>query len=142
MEDKLKGFSAGGDDYILKPFNMKELLSRIQVFLRRNKMIYRATPNKITLGSFSFYPDESKLASENGETILTNREKELLEFLCLNPNVILKREEILLKVWGKNDFFLGRSMDVFMMRLRKYLAADPNIMIETIHGIGYRFVYS
>lgn len=141
MEDKLKGFSAGGDDYIIKPFNMKELLSRIQVFLRRNKMLYRATPNKIALGRFAFYPDESKLASDNGEIILTNREKDLLEFLCLHANVILKREEILLKVWGKNDFFLGRSMDVFMMRLRKYLAADPNIMIETIHGIGYRFVY-
>ena len=103
-------------------------------------MLFRATPNKIALGSFSFYPDESKLVSDNGEIILTNREKDLLEFLCLHPNVILKREEILLKVWGKNDFFLGRSMDVFMMRLRKYLSADPNIMIETIHGIGYRFV--
>jgi DNA-binding response OmpR family regulator len=140
MEDKLKGFSAGGDDYIVKPFNMKELLSRIQVFLRRNKMLYRATPNKITLGRFSFFPDEAKLVSNEIEIILTKREKDLLEFLCLHSKLILKREEILLKVWGKNDFFLGRSMDVFMMRLRKYLAPDPNITIETIHGIGYRFI--
>jgi DNA-binding response OmpR family regulator len=140
MEDKLKGFAAGGDDYIVKPFNMKELLSRIQVFQRRNRLLFRNTSPKINIGRFAFYPDELKLVLDDKEIILTNREKDLLEFLCTHPKVILKREEILVNVWGKNDFFLGRSMDVFVMRLRKYLAADPNVMIETIHGIGYRFI--
>ena len=140
MEDKLKGFSAGGDDYIVKPFNMKELLSRIHVFIRRNKMLFRASKKEINIGRFSFFPDELKLVFDGNETILTSREKDLLEFLCTHPNVVLKREEILINVWGKNDFFLGRSMDVFIMRLRKYLALDPSVMIETIHGIGYRFV--
>lgn len=139
MDDKLKGFAAGGDDYIVKPFNMKELLSRIQVFQRRNRLLFRNSSPKINIGRFSFYPDELKLVVDDKETILTNREKDLLEFLCTHPNVILKREEILVNVWGKNDFFLGRSMDVFVMRLRKYLAADPHVIIETIHGIGYRF---
>ena len=140
MEDKLKGFAAGGDDYIVKPFNMKELLSRIQVFQRRNKLLFRNTSPKISIGQFSFFPQELKLVLDDKEIILTNREKDLLEFLCTHPRVILKREEILVNVWGKNDFFLGRSMDVFVMRLRKYLAGDPNVMIETIHGIGYRFI--
>jgi DNA-binding response OmpR family regulator len=141
MEDKLKGFAAGGDDYIVKPFNMKELLSRIQVFQRRNKLLFRNTSPKISIGRFSFFPQELKLVLDDKEIILTNREKDLLEFLCTHPRVILKREEILINVWGKNDFFLGRSMDVFVMRLRKYLAPDPNVMIETIHGIGYRFIF-
>jgi len=140
MEDKLKGFSAGGDDYIVKPFNMKELLSRIQVFLRRNKMLFRISAKEFRIGRFSFFPEELRLVDGDNEIILTSRERDLLEFLCTHPKLILKREEILINVWGKNDFFLGRSMDVFMMRLRKYLAADPSVMIETIHGIGYRFV--
>ncbi|HEV8283374.1 MAG TPA: response regulator transcription factor [Chitinophagaceae bacterium] len=140
IEDKLKGFAAGGDDYIVKPFNMKELLSRIQVFQRRSGMMFRNAQTKIDIGRYTFLPNELKLVLDDKEIILTSKEKDLLEFLCTHPNVVLKREEILINVWGKNDFFLGRSMDVFIMRLRKYLSTDPNVMIETIHGIGYRFV--
>lgn len=138
-EDKLKGFAAGGDDYILKPFSMKELLSRIQVFLRRNKMIITDSPQTMTIGNFNFHPAELKLVGEKETVGLTQREAELLEFLCLHPNKVLKREEILSNVWGKNDFFLGRSMDVFMTRLRKLLSVEPSVTIETIHGVGYRF---
>ena len=138
-EDKLKGFAAGGDDYIVKPFSMKELLSRMQVFLRRNKMIVSESPQTITVGGFVFYPAELKLIGEKETVALTQRESELLEFLCLHPNKVLKREEILSNVWGKNDFFLGRSMDVFMTRLRKLLSVEPSVTIETIHGVGYRF---
>src|SRR5689334_15941532 len=134
VEDKLKGFEAGGDDYVVKPFNIRELLSRVNVFLRRNKMMLRDAPKSISIGRFLFYPEELKLASPESEVILTNREKDLLEFMCTHPKMILKREDILINVWGKNDFFLGRSMDVFIMRLRKYLAADPSVSIETIHG--------
>jgi DNA-binding response OmpR family regulator len=138
-EDKLKGFAAGGDDYIVKPFSMKELLSRMNVFLRRNKMIVDDSRSTIQIGSFTFYPDEYKLNGDTDSITLTQRESELLHFLCLHPNKVLKREEILSNVWGKNDFFLGRSMDVFMTRLRKLLTVEPAVTIETIHGVGYRF---
>lgn len=138
-EDKLQGFAAGGDDYIVKPFSMKELLSRIQVFLRRNRMIVTNSHKSFPIGRLQFLPDE--LSMKGGpETIhLTQREAELLEFFCLHSNKVLKREEILSNVWGKNDFFLGRSMDVFVTRLRKLLAVEPAVTIETIHGVGYRF---
>ena len=138
-EDKLKGFEAGADDYVVKPFSMKELLSRINVFLRRNKMIVGQSMKSYTVGKSDFWPQELKLIN-GGETIpLTQREAELLEFLCQHPNQVLKREEILSNVWGKNDFFLGRSMDVFVTRLRKLLNGEPGVTIETIHGVGYRF---
>jgi DNA-binding response OmpR family regulator len=87
-------------------------------------------------------PDELRLTNGSAVVSLTQREAELLEFLCQHPNKVLKREEILSNVWGKNDFFLGRSMDVFMTRLRKLLAIEPSVTIETIHGIGYRFTVS
>lgn len=138
-EDKLKGFASGGDDYIIKPFSMKELLSRMQVFLRRNKMIVGDVQSTITIGGFMFNPGEYKLVGKEETVTLTQREAELLHFLCLHPNKVLKREEILSNVWGKNDFFLGRSMDVFMTRLRKLLVIEPSVTIETIHGVGYRF---
>lgn len=138
-EDKLKGFAAGADDYIVKPFSMKELLSRINVFLRRNKMFITQSPLVYKVGKYSFIPGELQLQSEEESITLTTREKELLEFLCQHPNMVLKREEILANVWGKNDFFLGRSMDVFITRLRRHLQGEPAVTIETIHGVGYRF---
>ena len=138
-EDKLKGFASGGDDYIVKPFNMKELISRMTVFLRRNKMMITDRNRLFTIGQFNFIPEELKLSNGTDTITLTQREADLLEFLCLHPDKVLKREDILSHVWGKNDFFLGRSMDVFMTRLRKLLAKEPSITIETIHGIGYRF---
>jgi DNA-binding response OmpR family regulator len=138
-EDKLKGFAAGGDDYIVKPFNMKELLSRINVFIRRNKLIVATSQKSYSIGSLRFIPEELKLTRGQEKISLTQRESELLEFLCLHSDKVLKREDILSNVWGKNDFFLGRSMDVFITRLRKLLMAEPSVNIETIHGVGYRF---
>jgi DNA-binding response OmpR family regulator len=138
-EDKLKGFAAGADDYIVKPFSMKELLLRINVFLRRNKMLIPNSPISYAIGHFTFIPEELKLVNKEQVVSLTMREKELLEFLCLHPNKVLKREDILSHVWGKNDFFLGRSMDVFITRLRKLLVSESCVTIETIHAVGYRF---
>ena len=139
QQDKLNGFAAGGDDYIVKPFNMKELLSRINVFVRRNKLMVSSSQKLYAIGSLSFFPDELSLTNGQEKISLTQRESELLEFLCLHPDKVLKREDILSNVWGKNDFFLGRSMDVFITRLRKILLAEPSVNIETIHGVGYRF---
>ncbi|MBS1921716.1 MAG: response regulator transcription factor [Bacteroidetes bacterium] len=138
-EDKLKGFETGADDYITKPFNMKELLMRMNVFLRRNKMMLLEKNSEIKIGKLSFLPDEMKLII-GAETIsLTQRESELLRFFCNHPNKSLKREDILTHVWGKNDYFLGRSMDVFVTKLRKHLKNEPAVNIETVHNVGFRF---
>lgn len=138
-EDKIKGFESGADDYITKPFSMKELLLRMNVFLRRNKMLIPQTKEEFQIGSFIFYPDEMKLVYDKKNISLTQRESELLKFFCTHPNKALKREDILTHVWGKNDYFLGRSMDVFVTKLRKYLKPEPNVNIETVHNVGFRF---
>ena len=139
-EDILKGFAAGADDYIVKPFRMKELISRINVFLRRNKMLLQPSQKKYTFGNMVFIPDELKLVCDEEVFFITEKERQLLEFLCLHPNTLLRRNEILLNVWGKDDFFLGRSMDVFINRLRKYLKNATTVSIETMHGVGFRFI--
>ena len=142
-EDILKGFEAGADDYITKPFRMKELLMRINVFLRRNKMLVKDSASSYKLGSALFIPEELKLVYDDDETVLlTVKERQLLEFFCQHPGVLLKREEVLSNVWGKNDFFLGRSMDVFVNKLRKHLKRSEEVSIETIHGVGFRFSIS
>jgi DNA-binding response OmpR family regulator len=138
-EDKLTGFEKGADDYITKPFSMKELLSRMNVFLRRNKMLMPSVSDAFRIGRFEFWPQESRLLKNGEEIILTQKETQLMQFFCLHPNKILKREQILQHVWGKNDYFLGRSMDVFIAKLRKLLKGEKGISIETIHHSGYRF---
>lgn len=138
-EDKLKGFAVGGDDYITKPFSMKELLSRIQVFLRRTRMLLDQTSEAYTLGNTRFLPAELLLLKGDEKITLTQKETDLLKFFCQYPNKVLKREELLTHVWGKNDFFLGRSMDVFITKLRKYLKDEPAVFLETVHQAGYRF---
>lgn len=138
-EDRLKGYDTGADDYIAKPFSMPELLKKIEVFLRRTKKLHANTVKNITIGNIIFSPTDLKIITPNETFNITAKETELLTFLCQHPNQVLKREEVLINVWGKDDFFLGRSMDVYIARLRKYLKADPAVMIETIHGIGFRF---
>jgi DNA-binding response OmpR family regulator len=138
-EDKLKGFETGADDYITKPFSMKELLLRMNVFLRRNKMLLPEKSNEVRIGKLIFLPEEMKLVNGNENISLTQRESELLRFFCAHPNKALKREDILTHVWGKNDYFLGRSMDVFVTKLRKHLKSEPTVNIETVHNVGFRF---
>jgi DNA-binding response OmpR family regulator len=137
-EDRIHGFECGADDYIVKPFSMQELLLRIDVFLRRTKKMYSERNLNFRIGKMKFSFNDLKLSI--GATIynMTQKEAELLLFLCEHPNRILKREEVLLHVWGKDDYFLGRSMDVFITKLRKYFKADSSIQIETIHGMGFR----
>ncbi|HWJ91324.1 MAG TPA: response regulator transcription factor [Flavisolibacter sp.] len=138
-EDKLKGFETGADDFITKPFSMKELLSRMQVFLRRNRMLKPQAQKEYRIGKIIFVPAEMRLLNGSEEILLTQKEAQLLEYFCNNPNTIAKREDILTVVWGKNDYFLGRSMDVFITKLRKHLKIEPSVNIETIHQAGYRF---
>lgn len=138
-EDKIKGFETGADDYITKPFSMKELLLRMNVFLRRNRMLLPSEKREIKIGKMIFLPDEMKLVNDKENISLTQRESELLQFFCSYPNKALKREEILTHVWGKNDYFLGRSMDVFVTKLRKHLKNEPSVNIETVHNVGFRF---
>ena len=137
-EDKLKGFTAGADDYITKPFSMKELIMRIEVFLRRTKKLTSDVKEEYQIGKLRFNYNEMKLYSRDEVISLTQKEAELLRFFACNPNKIIKREEILLNVWGKDDYFLGRIMDVFITKLRKHFKADPEVVLETIHGVGFR----
>ena len=140
-EDKITGLTIGGDDYIPKPFSMEELLLKIKIFLKRSQSqpVFRENSNQITIGSYLFQPDDLTL-SLNGEIrTLTMKEAELIRFFAENANKVLSRNEILEKVWGSNDYFLGRSLDVFISRLRKYFSEDPGIRITNLHGIGFRF---
>jgi len=137
-EDKIKGFLMGGDDYITKPFSMPELLLRMDVFLRRTKKMYSAQLVNYKLGNLEFSYTDLKIISADETISITQKEAELLRFLCDHPNKVLKREEVLLNVWGKDDYFLGRSMDVFITKLRKHFKQEPNLVLETIHGVGFR----
>lgn len=138
-EDKIKGFQTGADDYITKPFNMAELVLRLEVFLRRTKKMHSEQVQEFQVGKLRFSYTDLKIASDQGVSSMTQKEADLLKFLCQHPNKVLKREEVLLNVWGKDDYFLGRSMDVFITKLRKHFKADPNVVLETIHGVGFRF---
>lgn len=140
QEDRIAGLKIGGDDYVTKPFSIEELSLRIKIFLKRkevNKIIGGIGNWKI--GSYSFDYQQLALQSSTKTEQLTHREAEVLRFLCERKNQIIKREEILTAIWGRDDYFLGRSLDVFVTRLRKMLAEDPTVKIENVHGIGFRF---
>ncbi len=141
QEDKIEGLKIGGDDYITKPFSIEELALRMKVFLKRNT-ISDSDKEKDTysIGKYTFSFSQLMLDSDDGEQKLTHREAEVLKFLCDRQNSVIKREEILTQVWGRDDYFLGRSLDVFITRLRKMLAPDESLKIENVHGVGFRFV--
>lgn len=140
-EDKINGFNIGGDDYITKPFSMEELLLRIKVFLKRSHTdtLESEEQNNYQVGHFNFLFDHLTLQYGNEKRTLTYKEAELLKYFCDHANSVLSRSDILKNVWGSDDYYLGRSLDVFISRLRKYLKSDHNIKIINLHGIGFRF---
>ena len=140
-EDRIQGLRLGGDDYLTKPFSIEELILKIEIFLRRSRVYEAPTEEKeIQVGTYVYMPMEYQLVLNDEARILTQRESELLSFLLKNKNKVIKRSVILETLWGEDDYFMGRSLDVFISRLRKYLADDPQIKIDNIHGIGFKFI--
>ncbi len=141
-EDRIKGFQAGCDDYITKPFSTEELSLRIKAILKRCAIINDAASESskkiISLGKFTFDNANMILSINDSERVLTRKESGLLKLLCENKNNLLPREVAMEKIWGENDYFIGRSMDVFIAKLRKYLKPDPNVKISNVHGIGFK----
>jgi DNA-binding response OmpR family regulator len=141
-EDRIKGFQFGCDDYISKPFSTEELSLRIKAILKRCTVIDQLSNEpfneSITIGKFVFDSSNMTLKFENSERSLTRKEAGLLKLLCVNINNLVPREVAMVTIWGENDYFIGRSMDVFIAKLRKYLKPDPNVKINNIHGIGFK----
>jgi DNA-binding response OmpR family regulator len=136
--DKLKGYNLGADDYITKPFDEDELLWRIKAVTNRlGKNDFAIINQDYKIGTFDF--DFANLALVKGDQTrrLTSREAEVLRLLCSSKNNIVKREDILITIWGENDYFAGRSLDVFISKLRKYFAEDPSIKIENVPKVGF-----
>jgi two-component system, OmpR family, response regulator VicR len=143
QEDKILGLKLGADDYMTKPFDVEELVLKLEVFLRRTRPAQPEVKNPIIyhLGKYTFDFDNLTLQFEQ-ETpkSLTLREAEVLQLFCENKGVILKRDEILKKIWGKDDYFMGRSLDVFITRIRKYLKDDTTLKVENIPSVGFRLI--
>lgn len=137
-EDKIEGFEIGADDYITKPFNEEELLLRIKAILKRTVHNPETDENFIfKIGQYVFDAKLQELTYRDDVRRLTSKENEILRMLLMRKDSILKREEALIEIWGKNDYFLGRSFDVFITKLRKYFKDDVNVRIENIHGVGF-----
>lgn len=141
-EDRIRGFQAGCDDYITKPFSTEELSLRISAILKRcatsQKPQTENSQKIFELGMYKLDVDNLTLVSKNSKQMLTRKEAALLRLLCMYKNKLLPRETALNKVWGSDDYFFGRSMDVFIAKLRKYIKDDPNLNIINVHGAGFK----
>jgi len=140
-EDKIKGFKLGADDFITKPFDFEELLLRIEAILKRTMDDSNGSNSStFKLGKYLFESENQLLKIEKEEIKLTKKECDLLKLLCLQQNNILSRELTLKTIWGNDDYFSGRSMDVFISKLRKYLKQDERIKIINVHGVGFKMI--
>jgi DNA-binding response OmpR family regulator len=141
-EDTIEGFSAGGDDYITKPFSMEELLARIQAILRRSMkaMVLENTQSEFLIGRYTFNTETQLLKGGADDVKLTTKEGQLLRLLAINKNDILDRSFALKTIWHDDNYFNSRSMDVYITKLRKYLKQDPKVEIVNIHGKGFKLL--
>ena len=140
-EDRIKGLRLGADDYLVKPYSIEELILKIEIFLNRSqKSTDNSTQKQYTFGSFQFEPENYLLKNDNQSITLTEREASLLKLFLDNPNTVLKREKILMELWGSDDYFLGRSLDVFISRLRKIIKEETHVRIENIPRVGFKLV--
>ena len=141
-EDRIAGFKAGGDDYLTKPFSHEELALRIEAILRRTRGRTDAHDkrqrDRFELGAYVFEHRDLQLLHPSGDRKLTRKEAEVLRLLCMHQDQVLPRELVLNMVWGDDTYFLGRSLDVFISRLRKYLKADASVQIVNVHGVGFK----
>jgi DNA-binding response OmpR family regulator len=138
-EDKVEGFRSGGDDYLTKPFNVEELQLRVAALLRRvNIEPEEKEKDLYNIGDYTFDTINFELKHKNFEKVLTKKEAQILKMLCKLMNQVVAREVILTAVWGQDDYFVGRSLDVFITKLRKYLKEDERISINNVHGIGFK----
>jgi DNA-binding response OmpR family regulator len=142
IEDKTEAFGLGGDDYITKPFRIEELLLRINALLKRvaegKSEDENIAPNSFQIGDFTFDVAAQQITYKENTQRLSTKEAQLLKLLCLKQNQVLTREEALLAIWHDDNYFNGRSMDVFLSKLRKYLKADTKVEIINVHGRGYK----
>mgnify|MGYP002631890377 CR=1 FL=1 len=137
--DKVEGFKSGGDDYLTKPFNVEELQLRVAALLRRVDIQPEAKDRDIyEIASYQFDTVNYELKHSEFEKILTKKEAQILKILCKFANQVVAREVVLNAVWGQDDYFVGRSLDVFITKLRKYLKHDEGIQITNVHGIGFK----
>jgi len=139
-EDRIAGFKAGGDDYLTKPFSHEELILRIEAILRRTlgKGNDGRERDRFELGDYTFDHRNLMLSHPTDERKLTKKEADVLRLLCLHQEQVLPRELVLNMVWGDDTYFLGRSLDVFISRLRKYLKLDDKVQIVNVHGVGFK----
>lgn len=139
-EDIIAGYSAGADDYLVKPFDTDVLLYKIQAIIGRKSTDTEEEVDELTIASFTFMPKIRQLVWEGEVTRLSPKESELLKMLIAHKNQLLPRSKALLKIWREDNYFTGRSMDVYVAKLRKYLKVDPTLRIENVHGEGFRLV--
>ncbi len=137
--DKIKGLKLGADDYILKPCEADELVLRIKNILKRSQMVSIKSNEIIVIGQYQFDMQNLQLIHNSKTQRLTDKEAQLIQYLFENKNGLIKRVSVLKKIWQSDDFFSGRSLDVFISRIRKYFIEDKDISIETIRGIGFEF---
>lgn len=141
MEDKIEGFQLGADDYITKPFRIEELLLRIQAILKRvHNSEIKTEERTFSIGKFEFDYLSQTLSDGEQQLKISGKEAELLKLLCQRKNQILTREEALLKIWNDDSYFNGRSMDVYLSKIRKYLKSDERIEIINVHGKGFKLI--